>query len=293
MGQIITEDTFKKSDEAGLFKSQFNDEGIRIRALRKKENERWEILDLPKFPNGVHFAYIYTLEQAIDLGIKFRRDWKKPHPDKEKIWVGPNVYIQKDDWVITEEPGPMDEYWVMQVLWRNVGPMPYIRTATGSYFLNGGKVFDGADMPGQYSISGEEAYQSKHRSFTQRERLLIMFISKLILEKGYYSKEVVELAYKSAYKNSPSWQKVILIMRSDKIMSQVAKILKEKLKEMELDEDWVLKQLKEMGENDHPKDARRRLEVVKLVGRMNDLPMYEENPKLPPGVNNFVASFFT
>ena len=286
-------DTSRESNPEGLKKSYFTSEGIRYRVLRRKENDRWEALGLDKDKNNYYRAYIYTVEQALERGIEFRKDWRNPPKNKKELIFGPNVIAHKDDWVVTEFPGPLDEYWVMQVLWRNTyHQFSYIRTATGAYPVNYDpqkRPFDGADIRGQYSIGGNEAYQVRNAIMTKREQLLVQFIVELITEHGYFSKDIVYLAYRSAYKNTPTWQKVILIMRSEKIMGAVAKQLKELLKNKGIDTDWVLDQLKDMGENDYDKAPDRRLEVVKLVGLMNDLPLADNrNNQLPPPADNDV-----
>jgi len=264
--------------EIGLRKSQFNVNDVRIRFLRRKENLRWELLGIREVNNGWHCTEIYTLDQAQELGIDFRTNWRELPKDKETKYFAPNICYFDNDWVVTEMSGPLGEFWVMRTLWYNITrTFPYLRTPTGSYAIRGKqKVFDGSDLRGQHSAGGYQDYQQPNSRITPRENLLITFITNLIIENGYYSKNVVNLAYKSTYSCRPTWQKVALIMRSEKIMGNVAKQLSEHLKDKNLDVNWVFEQLKEMGENDYAKSPERRLDVVKLVGSMNGLPTYRE-----------------
>jgi hypothetical protein len=254
--------------------------GYRVRFLRKKEDDRWDFHGLERSEDTqAAYDYIYTEEEAMFLGIKFRNSWQTLKPDTEKYYFSDtsDSYGQQDDWVKTEYEHA-GHYWVMRVLWRNDNPsFPHIKTATGTYPIGGLKKFDGSDQDTQYRASTDRAYSNENHSLSPREKLLVTFIVQLIIKHGYYSKDIVKLAYNSAYKNSPSWQKVVLLMQSAKIMGKVVEELKNHLKSEKLETDWVLRQLKDMGENDHDKDPNRRLDVVKLVGAMNQLPMYPEN----------------
>jgi uncharacterized protein YdiU (UPF0061 family) len=134
----------------------------------------------------------------------------------------------------------------------------------------------------QYSLGYQPAYQKKDAILSHREELLSHFISKLVIQNGFYNINIVALAYKSAYSNTASRQKLYLIMRSDKIMGEVAKNLKDALHDNEMDVNWVMQQLKDMGEKDYDKDPERRLEVVKLAAKMNQIPVYDEQLPPPP-----------
>jgi len=259
-----------------LFKSQFQDD-IRIRHLREVEKERWEFHGLKQRPakSGKmwHYAEIYTLEQAIDNGIRFREDWRNCDDSLEKKYFGSYAFGQKDDWILTEFPDREGEEWVMQVLWRNESPTyPHIKTATGSYgYDNKTRKFDGEDIEAQYSGSGAIPYSKG--SLNERHKLLATFITALITKHGYFDKNIVRIAYESVYKFYPTWHKVYYIMKSEKIMSEVAEQLKKVLADKNMDIDWVADQLKDMGENDWDKAPDRRLEVAKIVGRMNQIPI--------------------
>jgi hypothetical protein len=259
-----------------LHKSKTKNE-FRIRFLRKKEDDRWDWHGLERSKDTkAAYDYIYTLEQAIALGISFRKDWRNEKKDAEKYYFSDvsDSYGQQNDWVVTEKEFD-GTLWVMRVLWRNEYPgFPHIKTATGTYPYKGKKVFDGSDQETQYRASTDKAYSNPEIKLSEREQMLVYFIVKLIGEYGYYSKDIVKLAYNSAYKNNPSWQKVVLIMKSAKIMGEVAKELKKHLADAKIDPKWVFEQLKSMGETDHDKDPNRRLEVVKLVGAMMDIPTY-------------------
>ena len=256
-----------------LFKSREID-GIRHRALRMKEKDRWEFHGLQMLKNGkFYFDYIYTLEQAITKNIYFREDWRNPKPDAEKVYFGENVYCQENDWVLTEYPDSNGELWVMRVLWRNDHKsFPHIKTAVGTFCIidrhNKNKPFTGDDIKSQYSMNGKTEYSGSF--VNQRQELLIIKIAKLILETGYFSKEIIRVAYRTVYSVYPNWQKVIKIMKSDKIMSGVAKELRDKLADKNINLDWVAEQLKEMGEKDYDKAPDRRLEVVKLIARVHE-----------------------
>ncbi len=58
-------------------------------------------------------------------------------------------------------------------------------------------------------------------------------------------------------------------------MSKVAKELALKLKNKEMDMDFVLEQFKEMATNDYKDDPKRRERVNRLLGAMNEMPTYE------------------
>src|SRR3990172_1125508 len=279
----------EKEREVGLFKINFSEEGIRFRCLRKKENERWQWLGLSKFYNGVHYAEIYTLEQAIQKNIDPRKDWRIPLKSEKHYFV-PNVYAQKNDWVITEVPGPLEEFWIMQVLWRCdslKGDLSHIRTATGTYFVDKfgrkTKLFDGTDLKGQYHISTSEAYQVKSNINQKRIKLLVTFIVALIKQYGAFNKEIVMMAYRSAYGNDASWQKVVLIMKSEPIMSEVAKQLADLLKERGASPEFIVDNFVDMAKSEYDKDPKRRERINRLLGLMNNLPTLEDAKQLGDG----------
>lgn len=263
------------------FKSFFTDDGIRYRSLRQKEADRYEYLGLKRSGKWFH-AFIYTLDQALELGIEFRENWKEENPNIEKKYFGDYVFCQREDWLITDADDN-GELWVMQTLWRNENrQFPHIRTATGTYswLRNGYKAFDGIDLQTQYRMGTSKPYALtgfNNGILSPREKLLVTFIVSLIMEFGYYSRDIVRLAYRKAYTHSvpPTWQKIVDIMRSEKIMTEVAKKLAKKLESNEMQEDWVLTQLKSMGESDYEHDPKRRERVVRLVGAMNSMPTYE------------------
>lgn len=285
----------QRIDVDGLRKSFYDKDGIRYRWLRKRDNERWQYLGLPIF-NGVHFAYIYTVEQALERNIQFRKDWQKPS-GVERNYYSQYVYSQKNDWVVTEVVGPLDEFWVMQVLWRNEFPgFEYIRTPTGSYVIGRSKPFDGVDIQGQFTAGGNVPYHGNRAGVgSQRQHLLTTFIACLIKEKGFFNKNIVSIAYKSAYGDSCTWRHVAWLMESEKIMTEIAKKLKELLNDHEVDEGFVVKQLKEMAEQDYDKEPTRRERTVRLLGLMQGIPTLEDKkqleaakasgktPMLPPG----------
>lgn len=274
--------TRKRDESIPYFKSFFTDDGIRYRYLRKKEADRFEYIGLKKNKDGYSIAYIYTVEQALDLGIKFRSDWEKPKPDTEKVYFSSNSYCQKDDWVITEEPGVDGEYWVMQVLWRNDNvDFPHIRTATGTYVPSRKKYkpFDGNDLLTQYRAGTKREYEESnwlYGGLTPKEKLLVTFVVNLIMQHGYFSYQIMKMAYNQAYTGFATIHKISNLMQSNKIMTKVAEKLSEKLQSNHMEHDWVLAQLKSMGENDFEADPKRRERVVRLVGAMNEMPMYEE-----------------
>lgn len=280
------------------FKSKFTEDGIRYRLLRQKESDRYDYLKLQRDKSATWFyrAYIYTVEQAMELEINFRENWKEEKPDTHKEYFGKHVFCQLDDWVRTEHQTDDGEYWVMQVLWRNENPsFPHIRTPSGTYTTFIGKerghrnkVFDGADLATQYRMGTKKPYEKSnfmHGGFTEREKLLVFFIVSLIMEFGYYNKDIVKLAYHKSYGFHPTWIKVSHIMQSEKIMGKVAGELSKKLKDKKMDEDWVLEQLKSMGEKDYQHDPTRRERVVRLVGAMNEMPVYE-NQLVGPDSNS-------
>ena len=66
-------------------------------------------------------------------------------------------------------------------------------------------------------------------------------------------------------------------------MSKVAEALAEKLKDKKMDIEFVLDNLREMATKDYEDDPQRRERVVRLVGAMNELPMYEVQHINPAG----------
>lgn len=268
-----------------LARSKFTEDGIRQRFLRLKERERYEYLGLPMTKSKRYFiADIYTVEQALERGIKFRREWLEPLPNVERKYWSKFVFSQKDDWVVTEYPTPDGEYWVMQVLWRNINQrIPYVRTATGSYSPREkySKPFDGADLKYHFRLSINPFY-SGNQKLTQRQELLVVFMANLIMRLGIFNKNVVALAYRSAYGRSATFHIIAAIMRSNKIMSRVAKELAEKLKAKEMDADFVLKQFKDMAVNEYDADPQRRERILRLIAAWNDIPAYESQI-LSPG----------
>lgn len=268
----------RRMTEPGLQKSWITPDGLRVRVLRTKESDRWLYHNLPQLHSGLFFDTIYTVDQALELGIDFRSDFHNPHPEIEKEHIESHLFMQRDDFVVTESPGPLDEYWVMRVLWRNYHPkFPYIRTATGSYGLNAKNIFDGADSEAQYSVSKRKPYHGPLRS--ERMEVMIAFVVKLIMEKGFYSKEIIKIAYQSVYSVNPSWQKVVMIMNSETVMTKIAEQLKEALQENGADINFIIRNMMEMASTDYDKDPERRLDVLKLLARQHGLII--ENGTIP------------
>jgi hypothetical protein len=264
------------------FKSKFTDDGLRYRLLRQKEAKRFEYLGLERDPSATWFfrAYVYTPEQAMEKGIEFRGNWQEAKNETEKEFFGKHVFCQKDDWLITEHPTPDGEFWVMQCLWRNENPnFPHIRTPTGTYsWLRKVKDFDGMDLEIQYRMGKRKPYEEsgfEHGNLSAKQKLLVTFIIEIILQVGYYNKNVVKFAYQKAHGWSPTWIMVSRIMQSHKIMSKVAEGIAEKLKDKHMDLDFVLDQLKEMATSDYKEDPKRRERVVRLLGAMSGADMYE------------------
>ncbi len=267
----------------GLQRSFFDKDGYRYRVMHRRMLERWEYLELKQnswMSNVNHITYIYTLEQAIELGIDFRENWEEPKPDTEKEYFNNNTYCQKYDWVLTDTVGPLDEYWVMQILWRNNSGWPHLRTGTGTYVFDSNnskhKPFDAWDYKNDQKAGTSDTYGNKDMLLNGKQKMMAQLIASNIKEYGYYSMEVVKISYACIY-NLQSVRDIRIreVMRSEGIMNAVAKELKDALKDSNLDVKWVCGQLKDMGENDHDKDPDRRLQVVKLVGAMNNMPVYE------------------
>ena len=101
--------------------------------------------------------------------------------------------------------------------------------------------------------------------------IMIGFVVKLLMDKGFFSKEIIKIAYQSVFSVSPSWQKVVMIMKSETVMTKIAEQLKEALKENGADLNFIIRNLMQMAEEDYDKDPERRLEVVKLLARQHGL----------------------
>lgn len=268
----------KEENYDHLFRSDFDEDGIRLRFLRLKERERFEYLGLEMTKcKRFYIARIYTVDQAIERGIKFRREYWEDLEGVERKYWNKTAYSQKDDWVVTSKPTPDGEYWVMQVLWRNGHhAFPYIRTATGTYpiFYRHLKPFDGADLKYQFRISKNPLYSGDKR-LTPRLQLLVTFMANLIMRLGYFNKYVVALAYRSTYGYSATNRIIFSIMGSHKIMSRLAEELAKKLKSKEMDADFVLDQFKDMATKDYEHDPQRRERILRLIAAWNDFPAYE------------------
>ena len=75
-----------------LHKSKIID-GYRTRFLRKKEDDRWDWHGLKRAKNTqAAYDHIYTVEEAMTLGIKFRDNWRSSKPNEEKHFFSDNAY---------------------------------------------------------------------------------------------------------------------------------------------------------------------------------------------------------
>ena len=267
----------------GLQRSFFDKDGYRYRVMHRRMLERWEYLELKQnswMPNVNHITYIYTLEQAIELEIDFRGNWEEPKPDTEKEYFNNNTYCQKDDWVLTDTVGPLDEYWVIQVLWRNNSGWPHLRTGTGTYVFdsnnNKHKPFDAWDYKNDQKAGTSDTYGNKDMLLNGKQKMMAQLIASNIKEYGYYSMEVVKISYACIY-NLQSVRDIRIkeVMRSESIMNAVAKELKDIMKNKGADLGFVVENLMEMGKDDREKIQEIRLEVLKLLGSMNNAPMYQ------------------
>lgn len=266
----------------GLSKSYWKD-NIRIRMLTRRMEDRWMKIGLKNY-KGWFYTEIFTLEQAIERDINFRKNWRSPKKNTEKVWFSENIYTQKDDWILVED-GPLDENWVMLCLWRNINKsLPYARFPNGNFGIESNKKLHAYDRLHQDRISDKLAYDNNQKIGT-KTLLVIEFLARLIVEKGFYDKYLVEMAYMKVYKTRPPLIRVGAIMRSNKLMEKLAERLKELLGKCDIETDWVFKQLKEMGESNYDADPKRRLEVVKLVGRLNGIVLDQDKRLLGESTN--------
>src|SRR3990172_1736263 len=125
-------------------------------------------------------------------------------------------------------------------------------------------IYNEKDLKGQYHISTSEAYQVKSNINQKRIKLLVTFIVALIKQYGAFNKEIVMMAYRSAYGNDASWQKVVLIMKSEPIMSEVAKQLADLLKERGASPEFVVDNFVDMAKSEYDKDPKRREKINRI-----------------------------
>jgi hypothetical protein len=235
---------------------------------------RYRYLNLPlyiKNNKDYYVAFIYTPEEALELNINFRDDWWIDKPNTEREYFSNTIYCQKDDWCITQEDS-FGNQWVVQILWRNnTGNLCYSKTATGLFPNNERTIFVAEDK-GSNGNFGTARYAGG-KKLTAQQKLMASIIANLIVKTGYFDIDIIKIAWKTVYKHNIKRVTINDVLRSDKIMNEIAKELKKALGNNNLDINWVVSQLKEMGESDWEKAPDRRLEVVKIIARMNEVPV--------------------
>ena len=273
-------------------KSKYDENGIRFRHLTVKRGfeKRWRTAGVEETKPKYFRAYIYRIEEAEELGIEFRTDWRELNNNIEILddpCGNPNVVIQPNDWVLTDTAEPDGEFWVMQVLFRNTSKnFPYIRTAVGSFGIRSSSPLTAHDFEDGTVVS-RKVYGSGELNGNQI--MLARKIADGILDTGLFSPEIVRVAYAQVYNTSKfSNSRVMDIMSSEKIMKEVAKNIAEAAQRNGADLDFVFEQLKDMGSKDYDRLPERRLQVVQMIASANDpnFAAIEAKRSLPQGQSN-------
>ena len=183
--------------------------------------------------------------------------------------VPPNIKINKEwrtgkigDWVIT------DDDCVIQILrkgtmLRKNGEMAYIGTCTGTYTVTKDTFLDTDRKTNIYSFSGsstpEQAVENR-RKMTANEELFVLYVSQGLSPEDAYVK-----AFPTNNKRYARMKAVNLI-KTERVKTAVKEELKPILQELDIDEKFVLENIKIVAQTSEKDDTK-----LKALFKLSDI----------------------
>ena len=183
--------------------------------------------------------------------------------------VPPNIKINKEwrtgnigDWVIT------DDDCVIQILrkgtmLRKNGEMAYIGTCTGTYTVTKDTFLDTDRKTNIYSFSGsstpEQAVENR-RKMTANEELFVLYVSQGLSPEDAYIK-----AFPTNNKRYARMKAVNLI-KTERVKTAVKEELKPILQELDIDEKFVLENIKIVAQTSEKDDTK-----LKALFKLSDI----------------------
>ena len=190
---------------------------------------------------------VYDSLQETPPDIKVIKDWRKGN-------IG--------DWILT------DDDCVIQVLrkgtmLRKNGKIDYIGTCTGTFLVSGDTVIDADRRVNIYSFGGNatpEQVVSNRRKMTANEELFVQYIS-----AGLQPEEAYVKAFPTNNKRYARMKAVNLI-KTERIKTAVKEELKPILEELDINEKFVLENIKIVAQTSEKDDTK-----LKALFKLSDI----------------------
>lgn len=235
----------------------FNGERYRIRFMPPSTQDNY--IDVcPHSLLGRRCAFIFTKDQADKLEINYMKNWRE---------------VEQGGWIITDVDSPDDTFWVMQALRVNNNPaFPYITTPVGRFAKRGIIPLNANDRTNWNNVGYDNDYGNgaKRKSLSKKNLTMAFFIAAYIYKYGKYNESVIRKAYEMTHDYSCGNYRARQIMRNEMVQQEVARKLKELCNDQEVNEKWVVTQLKNIGEDEKSKD---RMEAVSIIARIHSIPI--------------------
>ena len=190
---------------------------------------------------------VYDTIEEVPTYIKFVKDWRDG-----------NI----DDWVLT------DDQCVVQVLRKGImdrknGQQGYIGTCTGTFPISDSVKMDAHRRLNIYSFSGNstpEQVVENRREMTVNEALFVQYISQGLRPEDAYVK-----AFPTNNKRYAR-MKAINLIKTERIKTAVKEELKPVLDELEIDEKFILENIKIVAQTSEKDDTK-----LKALFKLSDI----------------------
>ena len=185
------------------------------------------------------------------------------------VEVPPSIYIVKNwrlgnigDWVLADDESIIQILRKGSMLRKN-GEMGYIGTCTGTYTVTKETFLDTDRKTNIYSFSGSstpEQVVMNRRKMTANEELFVQYISKGLSPEDAYVK-----AFPTNNKRYARMKAVNLI-KTERIKTAVKEELKPILDELDIDEKFILENIKIVAQTSEKDDTR-----LKALFKLSDI----------------------